>query len=207
MSNPKPTNPFRTTTFISSAAKVTQLTGDEGAEIAFAGRSNAGKSSAINAITDHRGLARTSRTPGRTQLINLFAVSEQQRLADLPGYGYAKVPEAMRQQWGQLLGDYFARRQSLRGLVLVMDVRHPLKDSDHQLLAWCEQRSMPVHLLLTKADKLSRGAANAQLQRVRQQLTAQPAMTLQLFSALNRSGVEAARQQLWQWLEPTVEGG
>jgi GTP-binding protein len=175
--------------FLSSAARPGDFPADEGVEIAFAGRSNSGKSSAINAITGRRGLARTSKTPGRTQLINFFELEPGRRLVDLPGYGYAKVSEATRQYWRELIGAYFAGRRSLRGVVLIMDARHPLRDLDRQLLA--HTRGLPVHVLLTKADKMSRGEGAKVLAAVRRELAL--GASIQLFSALSGLGVDEAR--------------
>ena len=198
----KAVNPFRQVSFLTSANQLSQLPPDEGLEVAFAGRSNAGKSSALNALTDQRSLARTSKTPGRTQLINFFVLDEQRRLVDLPGYGYAKVPEAVKRHWQQVLADYLQVRHCLRGLVLLMDIRHPLKDFDRQMLDWCNHRRMPVHILLTKADKLKRGPAGNTLQQVRKTLKAEyPLATVQLFSSLDKQGVEQAREKLAEWLE------
>lgn len=192
---------FKQTEFLVSAASVAQAPADIGAEVAFAGRSNAGKSSAINAITGVQGLAHVSKTPGRTQLLNFFRVDGQRRLVDLPGYGYARVPEAVRLQWGQMIEDYLAARESLRGLVLLMDIRHPLTDFDHQLLGWCRHVQMPVHVLLTKADKLKRGPALSILARVKQALTAEgQEVTVQLFSAQDGTGLDPARAKLRAWL-------
>ena len=194
-------NPFRNVSFLLSAARLNQLPPDSGAEVAFAGRSNAGKSSALNAITGISGLARTSKTPGRTQQINLFVLDETRRLVDLPGYGYAKVPEAVKQQWGQTLSRYLETRGCLQGLILLMDIRHPLKEFDRQLLEWSRTRAMPVHVLLTKADKLKRGPALAVLETVRRELVQSGAQaSIQLFSALRQTGVEEARDQLRRWL-------
>jgi GTP-binding protein len=176
---------------------------DTGAEVAFAGRSNAGKSSAINALTQQNALARTSRTPGRTQLINFFSVmnDENRRLVDLPGYGYAKVPEAVKIEWQQHLSEYLRGRFSLRGLVLLMDVRHPLTEFDQMMLEFADQRGMPVHILLTKADKLKRGPASAALQKVRSRLKEwEDLVSVQLFSSLKRDGVDTLSQKLDQWL-------
>jgi|TARA_B100000929_G_scaffold232207_1_gene188682 GTP-binding protein len=176
---------------------------DTGAEVAFAGRSNAGKSSAINALTQQNALARTSRTPGRTQLINFFTVmnDESRRLVDLPGYGYAKVPEAVKIEWQKHLSDYLRGRFSLRGLVLLMDVRHPLTEFDQMMLDYADQRGMPVHILLTKADKLKRGPASAALQKVRSRLREwEDLVSVQLFSSLKRDGVDTLSQKLDQWL-------
>jgi GTP-binding protein len=176
---------------------------DTGAEVAFAGRSNAGKSSAINALTQQNALARTSRTPGRTQLINFFTVmnDESRRLVDLPGYGYAKVPEAVKIEWQKHLSDYLRGRFSLRGLVLLMDVRHPLTEFDQMMLDYADQRGIPVHILLTKADKLKRGPASAALQKVRSRLKEwEDLVSVQLFSSLKRDGVDTLSQKLDQWL-------
>jgi GTP-binding protein len=201
MSDKQRKNPFRQAQFLTSANKISQLPPDEGAEVAFAGRSNAGKSTALNAITDNRGLAKTSKTPGRTQLINFFALDEGHHLVDLPGYGYAKVPVAVKQHWQKVLSTYLQERQSLRGLVLLMDVRHPLKEFDQQMLEWCRYQQMPVHILLTKADKLKRGAASTALQKVKKALKEEyPLATVQLFSAPAKQGVEEARRKLEQWL-------
>lgn len=190
-------NPFPPTSFLISAAKLAQLPPDEGVEIAFAGRSNAGKSSAINAITGVKGLAKTSKTPGRTQLLNVFTLDEQHRLVDLPGYGYAKVNEEIKQRWQKLLENYLTHRQSLSCLILVMDIRHPLKEYDKQMLHWANHYQLPVHLLLTKTDKLSRGAATQTLQQVKKSLAdLSVPITMQLFSALKGTGIPEARKQL-----------
>ena len=161
---------FSEASFLTSANKAAQFLPDEGREVAFAGRSNAGKSSAINAITGRRSLARTSKTPGRTQLINFFALDADRRLVDLPGYGFAKVPLAMRRHWRHLLEDYFSGRQALSGLFVIMDSRRPMTDVDQQMLAMAEAVACPVHVVLTKADKLSRGKAAATLQATRKSL-------------------------------------
>lgn len=206
MTEIKHQNPFRQVSFLTSANQLSQLPPDEGLEVAFAGRSNAGKSSALNALTDQRGLARTSKTPGRTQLINFFVLDDQRRLVDLPGYGYAKVPEAIKRHWQQVLADYLRVRRCLRGLVLLMDIRHPLKDFDKQMLDWCNHQRMPVHILLTKADKLKRGPAGNTLQQVRKILkTDYPLATVQLFSSQDKQGVDQARAQLARWLELGVK--
>jgi GTP-binding protein len=199
--NKKQPNPFKNAGFLISANALSQLPSDEGAEVAFAGRSNAGKSSALNVITEQRNLARTSKTPGRTQLINFFEVDADHRLVDLPGYGYAKVPEKIKRHWQQVLSDYLATRQCLRGLILLMDIRHPMKEFDRQMLDWCEHQQMPVHILLTKADKLKRGPASNTLQSIRKILKADyPLASVQLFSAQNLQGVEEARDKLSAWL-------
>ncbi len=193
-------NPFSAINFLTSVPSPTMAPADNGAEVAFAGRSNAGKSSALNAITGRRALARTSKTPGRTQHLVFFALDEHIRLVDLPGYGYAKVPDHVRKKWGQAMADYLQSRQSLQGLVLLMDIRHPLTDFDQQMLDWCQHANMPVHILLTKADKLKRGPAQNTLLKLRKTLAEYPTVSLQLFSALKKQGIEEARSVLMQWL-------
>jgi GTP-binding protein len=193
---------LRQTTFLKSAAAVRDLPPDHGAEVAFAGRSNAGKSSAMNAITGVAGLARASKTPGRTQLINFFAVGPNARLVDLPGYGFAQVPVEVRAGWEQMLEGYLAERVALRGLVLVMDIRHPLKELDLQLLGWAQGRALPVHALLTKADKLSK----AQAQRTRDEVAEAlgPNAGITVFSATAGTGRDAARKVVLTWLNDPV---
>jgi GTP-binding protein len=194
---------YRQARFEMSAAKLSQLPPDEGREVAFAGRSNAGKSSAINRITGQNSLARTSKTPGRTQLINFFALDSSRRLVDLPGYGYAKVSEDIKRRWQQTMEQYLASRQSLQGLILLMDVRHPMKEVDQQLLSWCWHVGMPVHILLTKVDKLKRGQAQNTLLKTRRELqTSDPAglSSVQLFSALKGTGVDEVYKVLDGWL-------
>ena len=186
--------------FLLSVPDPQQAPPDTGYEVAFAGRSNAGKSSALNALTQRKSLARTSKTPGRTQHLVFFELDGERRLVDLPGYGFAKVPEKIRRQWGQAMEKYFTGRQSLRGLILLMDVRHPLTDFDKQMLQWCQHAHMPVHILLTKADKLKRGAAMNSLLKVQKALTEQHQVSVQLFSALKKTGVEQAREILDAWL-------
>ena len=190
-------NPFRSASFLLSAAEPHQLPQDTGAELAFAGRSNAGKSSALNAICDQSGLARTSKTPGRTQLLNVFAIDAERRLIDLPGYGYAKVPEAVREKWRRAIDQYLRDRQSLRGVVLIIDARHPLKDFDRLMLDYCRDIDLPCHVLLSKSDKLGRGEAARTLAAVRKECAAQqwPA-SAQLFSALAKTGLDEARATL-----------
>ena len=198
---------FRRARFQTSAARVAQCPPDNGCEVAFAGRSNAGKSSCLNTLTDNRHLARTSKTPGRTQLINFFALDEDAalRLVDLPGYGYAKVSHSIKDDWQQHLEDYLRRRSSLKGLVLLMDIRHPLKEFDCHMLDWAQDAGMPVHCVLTKADKLSRGPAQQALFAVRKQLAARGgANTVQLFSALSKQGIEELAAQLSGWLCPVA---
>jgi len=194
-------NPFRQAQFVLSAPELRQLPDDAGAEIAFAGRSNAGKSSALNAICDQTGLARTSKTPGRTQQFVVFALDGGHRLIDLPGYGYAKVPEAMRAHWRKIIDAYLQQRQSLRAVVLIIDSRHPLKDFDRQMLDYCRGIGLACHMLLTKADKLSRNQASATLAAVHRECKAQgwPA-SAQLFSSLAKSGLDEARMTLYALL-------
>ncbi|MCL4791888.1 MAG: ribosome biogenesis GTP-binding protein YihA/YsxC [Gammaproteobacteria bacterium] len=185
--------------FITSAARAAQFVADQGREVAFAGRSNAGKSSAINAILNRRDFARTSKTPGRTQLINFFALDDVRRLVDLPGYGYAQVSKEMREHWRELLDDYFHARDSLTGLILVVDSRRGLGDSDWQMLEWAHALNGPIHVLLTKADKLSRQEAAATLAKAREELG--PEVTVQLFSATKKLGLDEARGCLNTMLE------
>ncbi len=199
MSHPCAPPDYRGATFILSAARLSQCPPDLGIEVAFAGRSNAGKSSAINTICDHRKLARASKTPGRTQQINFFSLAQSLRLVDLPGYGFAKVPIEMRKQWGNLVESYLGARRSLAGIVLLMDARHPLKDQDITLIEWVARRSIPLHVLLTKSDKRARGPAKATLLSVRKKLGWFPDATVQLFSALNGAGVDEARGVLDKW--------
>ena len=195
-------NYYRRAQFLTSAGKLSQLPEDQGYEVAFAGRSNAGKSSAINVLTGNQQLARTSKTPGRTQLINYFYLDELRRLVDLPGYGYAKVAKEIKQQWDALLDDYLRSRRSLKGLILLMDCRHPMKEYDVQLIRWCAAAHLPLHILLTKSDKLKKGAASNALQAVKVQLKElMPEATVQLFSALKKSGTENLILMLDYWLD------
>ncbi len=192
---------YRSAVFQTSVPDASLAPDDIGAEVAFAGRSNAGKSSALNALTDQRALARTSKTPGRTQQINFFALASGQRLVDLPGYGFAKVPQAMKNKWQRSMADYLQSRASLRGLIMLMDCRHPLTDYDQQMLRWCADAGLPVHVLLTKSDKLKRGPAGNSLLSVRKRLSEfHPHAGVQLFSALKKSGVDEARSVLDSWL-------
>jgi GTP-binding protein len=184
--------------FIVSAWQPHQFPADDGAEVAFAGRSNAGKSSALNAIAGRKDLARTSKTPGRTQLINFFGLDGAQRLVDLPGYGFAKVPERIKQHWRELLTRYVEARDSLAGLVIVMDARHPLTDFDVQMLDWSRANGLATHILLTKADKLSRGESVTVLKQVRAQV--EGVATVQLFSAVAKTGVDDARREVLNML-------
>lgn len=200
---------YHVTHFVMSAPDIRHLPADTGIEVAFAGRSNAGKSSALNTLTNQKGLARTSKTPGRTQLINLFEVKEGKRLVDLPGYGYAEVPEEMKLKWQRALGEYLQKRQALKGLVILMDIRHPLKDLDRQMIQWSVESGIPVLLLLTKADKLASGARKAQLNVVREAaLEFVGDVQVELFSSLKKIGVDKVRQKLDNWFntfEPAVE--
>jgi GTP-binding protein len=201
----KPTSlDLRSATFLIAAHAPGQIPHDSGREIAFAGRSNAGKSSAVNAITGVKGLARSSKTPGRTQQIVFFDLGGERRLADLPGYGYAKVPEALRMHWRELMDGYFRGRQSLIGLVLVMDARHPLKPFDVDMLSWCRDAALDCHILLTKADKLSRSESAKTLAEVSRACEKEGfRATVQAFSSSKMSGVDEARARILGWLHGT----
>ncbi|CZI28917.1 TPA: YihA family ribosome biogenesis GTP-binding protein [Legionella pneumophila subsp. pneumophila] len=197
-----PINLYSKAVFLKSAARVNQLPEDSGYEVAFAGRSNAGKSSALNCLTNNKNLARTSKTPGRTQLINLFSLDEQRRLVDLPGYGYAKVAMGVKLEWQKNLAHYLEARQCLRGLILLMDVRHPLKDLDQILVNWALHRELPVHILLTKADKLSRSEVKNAVLKVRQYYElAEHLVSVQAFSSVKKDGVEELISVLDRWYE------
>lgn len=187
--------------FLLSANAPSQFPADSGREVAVAGRSNAGKSSAINTIVNRRQFARTSKTPGRTQLVNFFALQNERRLVDLPGYGFARVAERMREHWGRLIQAYFESRQSLSGLLLIVDIRRGITDFDLQLLALCESVDVPVHVLLTKADKLKRGQTASALQKARKALGERA--TVQTFSSTSRAGLDEAREQLAALLQAT----
>lgn len=194
---------FRRARFRLAAHELRQLPADTGAEVAFAGRSNAGKSSALNRICDQVGLARTSKTPGRTQQLVVFDLDENRRLIDLPGYGYAKVPTALRDHWRGLIDAYLTGRQSLRGVVLIMDSRHPLKDFDRLMLQYCRDINLACHVLMTKVDKLSRGDAAGTLLSTRREMGLLcPRATIQAFSSLDRIGVDEARAAIAAWLLP-----
>ncbi len=193
---------FRRARFRLAASELAHLPPDEGREIAFAGRSNAGKSSALNALCDQTGLARTSKTPGRTQQLVVFDLEADRRLVDLPGYGYAKVPEALRLHWRRVIDAYLRERAALRGVVLIMDSRHPLKDFDRQMLGYCRDIGLACHVLLTKADKLGRGEATRALAAVRKAIADEHyGASVQLFSAHGKSGVDEARCLLAAWLD------
>tara|TARA_B100000768_G_scaffold58036_1_gene56222 strand:- start:11031 stop:11660 length:630 start_codon:yes stop_codon:yes gene_type:complete len=199
---------FQSAEFTTSAPSLKQCPEDSGCEVAFAGRSNAGKSSAINTLTRNKSLARTSKTPGRTQMINYFTLAEGKRLVDLPGYGYAKVPIAMKAQWDRHLAEYLQQRKSLGGLILLMDIRHPLQDYDRQMLNWAAQAGLPVHILLTKSDKLKRGPAQSTLLKVdsflREMDPGVTLLTVQTFSSLKKQGLPELETQLNRWLSDDV---
>lgn len=196
----------QTASFIKSASQVDQCPADQGLEVAFAGRSNAGKSSALNTLT-HARLARTSKTPGRTQLINFFGLDEQRRLVDLPGYGYAKVPLELKEHWKQHLDAYLTQRGSLAGVVLVMDIRHPLSAFDRMMLDWANVAGLPAHILLSKADKLSFGAAKGVLLKVQSTVRKEfgNRASVQLFSSPKRMGIDEAHAVLESWLFPAEQ--
>lgn len=203
-------NPLQGAQFVLAAHRINQLPADEGAEVAFAGRSNAGKSSALNALTGHKGLARTSKTPGRTQQMVAFSLPPishgealpvvDARLIDLPGYGYAKVPEALREHWRHEIDRYLHQRRSLRGVVLIVDIRHPLKEFDRMMLDFCYDTELACHVLLTKADKLSRNQAAQSLAALRKELDVGMPVTAQVFSSSEGTGVEEARRAVMQLL-------
>jgi len=198
---------YNTASFVTSAPDITKLPADTGIEVAFAGRSNAGKSSALNALTDQK-LARTSKTPGRTQLINTFDLADvdDMRLIDLPGYGFAKVPIEMKKKWQKSLGEYLQKRQSLKGIVILMDIRHPLKDLDRDLINWAIGSEIPVLALLTKADKLKQGPRKSQVLQVRRELsTLDGDITVHAFSSLKGTGLPEVAKKLDEWfLGPVI---
>ena len=199
---------FQSAEFTTSAPSLKQCPEDSGCEVAFAGRSNAGKSSAINTLTRNKSLARTSKTPGRTQMINYFTLAEGKRLVDLPGYGYAKVPIAMKAQWDRHLAEYLQQRKSLGGLILLMDIRHALQDYDRQMLNWAAQAGLPVPILLTKSDKLKRSPAQSTLLKVdsflREMDPGVTLLTVQTFSSLKKQGLPELEAQLNRWLSDDV---
>lgn len=196
--------PYNSARFLQSGSKLSNCPEDSGIEIAFAGRSNAGKSSAINSITQNKKLARTSKTPGRTQLINFFSLSvENVRLVDLPGYGYAKVSLDMKEAWGRHLEDYLQNRQSLVGLVLIMDIRKPMTEFDTMLLDWSKKSELSTTILLTKADKLKFGPAKATLLSLKRDLEDHPFINdIVLFSSLKNTGIKEARRALDNMFSP-----
>lgn len=197
---------FQRAMFFKSALEPWDLPAESRCEVAFAGRSNAGKSSALNTLVGHKRLAFVSKTPGRTQLINYYSLGDDRYLVDLPGYGYAKIAKHARRPWGRLLGDYLRTRSALAGLVLVMDIRHPLTELDWSLLDWFHATGKPMHALLSKADKLSRAEAQAVLEQVRSALFSRsPVWTAQLFSSLKRTGIEEASGVIGTWLGEVLE--
>ncbi len=193
--------PYASARFLTSAAKPGEYPDSSAPEVAFAGRSNVGKSSTLNRICQQKSLARTSKTPGRTQLINFFRLANGVMLVDLPGYGFAKVPEAQRRQWGRLVEDYLTSRKNLKGLVQVTDIRRPLTETDWQLVEWCYHRELPLLLLLNKADKLKYGATQEMIRKVKKALEDAPVpITVLPFSATKGTGLETVREHLDQWL-------
>lgn len=202
---------FRRAQFLVSAPSIRDCPPETGAEVAFAGRSNAGKSSAINCLTDNKKLARTSKTPGRTQLINFFSLGDANlRLVDLPGYGYAKVPKEVKKKWQEHLSEYLYERKSLKGLVLVMDIRHPLQEFDTLMINWAVERELPVHLLLTKCDKLRPGAMKNTLAGVKQHMResgVDDLVSVQHFSALKSAGVDVLVARVSEWLASSPSEG
>jgi len=192
---------YQSAIFMTSAPSIRQCPEDSGREVAFAGRSNAGKSSAINTLTRNGRLARTSKTPGRTQLINFFQLTEGGRLVDLPGYGYAKVPDKVKQRWHLDMSEYFDNRNCLMAMILVMDCRHPLKPFDEMMLQWCVNNNVPTNILLTKSDKLKKGAASSTKLRVIKSVEDWPNVNVQLFSSLKKVGIS----ELCQYLDKVFE--
>ncbi|NOH71140.1 YihA family ribosome biogenesis GTP-binding protein [Vibrio pectenicida] len=196
---------YQNTHFITSAPDIRHLPEDEGIEVAFAGRSNAGKSSSLNRLTNQRSLAKTSKTPGRTQLINLFKVTEGCHIVDLPGYGFAQVPLELKKKWQKSLGEYLQKRQCLKGLVVLMDIRHPMKDLDQQLIYWAVDSGIPVQVLLTKADKLKSGARKAQVLKIKDEAVSFGGdVSVAAFSSLKGIGVDILSNKLDQWFAPAV---
>ncbi|MCG9684784.1 ribosome biogenesis GTP-binding protein YihA/YsxC [Vibrio sp. Isolate23] len=196
---------YQNTHFITSAPDIRHMPEDEGIEVAFAGRSNAGKSSSLNRLTNQKSLAKTSKTPGRTQLINLFKVTDGCHIVDLPGYGFAQVPLEMKKKWQKSLGEYLQKRQSLKGLVVLMDIRHPMKDLDQQLIFWAVDSGIPVQVLLTKADKLKSGARKAQVLKIKKDSAGFGGdVSVAAFSSLKGIGVDVLRNKLDEWFAPAV---
>ena len=191
---------FQNAQFVTSAPDIRHLPADEGLEVAFAGRSNAGKSSALNVLTRQRGLARISKTPGRTQQINVFSLDDHRRLIDLPGYGFAKVPLEMKMKWQEALSEYLEKRNCLRGLVVLMDIRHPMKDLDQELIHWAVESNLPVLVVLTKADKLKSGARKATLMQIQEAIPGFGGdVSIITFSSLNKSGLPELEKKLYEW--------
>ncbi|WP_283788839.1 ribosome biogenesis GTP-binding protein YihA/YsxC [Bermanella sp. WJH001] len=198
---------FQKAHFITSAPSLKQCPDDTGAEVAFAGRSNAGKSSALNTLAQQNKLARTSKTPGRTQLINFFEIQAGIRIVDLPGYGFAKVPDRMKREWQKNMSEYLEERQSLKALVLVMDIRHPLSEFDVMMCDWANDVQMPVHILLTKSDKLKRGPAQSTRLQVQKSLQHMgDLLSVQTFSSLKKEGVDVLQKQVSAFLSQADEG-
>lgn len=193
---------YQTAYFLLSVADVKQLPPDQGIEVAFAGRSNAGKSSVINRLTRRKNLARVSKTPGRTQLLNFFVIDNERRLVDLPGYGFAKAPLYAKKNWQKTVDAYFQKRKCLKGIILIMDIRHPLQDLDWEFLNFCQHYELPVHILLNKADKLSKSAMRKQVDEVKSALTAfSNSVTLQCFSSLKGIGINELYSVLDHWYQ------
>jgi GTP-binding protein len=193
---------YRSASFLTSAPEPRALPADEGLEVAFAGRSNVGKSSVLNTLTGQRGLARTSKTPGRTQLLNAFRLDDSRRLIDLPGYGFARVPDVVRQRWGRSIDAYLRTRRSLVGLVMISDARRPLGTLDQTLFGWVSHTALAVHVILNKSDKLSRGAGSQALRSARAWLEENcPDASCQLFSATRQTGLETLCERLDSWFE------
>ncbi len=198
--------PYQSATFVISCASAAQFPEPTGPEVAFAGRSNAGKSSTLNRLCQRKQLAHVSKTPGRTQMINFFALDNGAQVVDLPGYGFAKVPEREKRKWGQLIEQYLGGRSVLQGLVIVMDIRHPLTEHDWQMLGWCRHRNLPVHILLNKTDKLKRNAMHKALMSVEKQLKANhERATVQVFSASSGLGLDKLHQRIDSWLAPELQ--
>ncbi|WP_420038569.1 ribosome biogenesis GTP-binding protein YihA/YsxC [Idiomarina piscisalsi] len=202
----KPLN-YASASFVTSAPDITKLPPDTGIEIAFAGRSNAGKSSALNTLTRQKALARTSKTPGRTQLINVFELDSGERLIDLPGYGFAKVPMAVKEKWQKALAEYLQKRDSLKGIVVLMDIRHPFRETDQELIYWAADCGIPVLALLTKADKLKQGPRKSTVLQARQASIAfNGDVQVEAFSSLKRIGVEQLENKLNEWFGSQDDG-
>ena len=196
---------YRSARFLTSSTTRNTLPEESGLEVAFAGRSNSGKSSTLNCLCEQKGLARVSKTPGRTQLINFFELPDGNRLVDLPGYGYAKVPEHLKLQWQQFIESYMTERNTLAGLVIIMDIRHPMRDYDHIMLEWAESRQLPTHLILNKSDKLKRGAISKTIMETRKALKDYDLPTsVQAFSSLKKVGVGELSGQLNEWFNDTL---